>query len=94
MANLLDEITGTVNEAGRDVNVIDRQLPVKIGLGSILFEIALWVTIPILVLTWLFPYEQFGIFFREFHIGNTSLSVLNLIALLIFSSLIFSKFSI
>ena len=53
MANLLDEITGAVNEAGRDVNVINCQLPVKIGLGSILFEIALWVTIPILVLIFL-----------------------------------------
>lgn len=53
MANLLDEITGTVNETGRDIHVIDRQLPVEIGFGSILFEIALWVTIPILVLIFL-----------------------------------------
>lgn len=50
MANLLDEVTGPVNEAGRDVHVIDRQLPVEIGVGSTIFEIALWVTIPILVL--------------------------------------------
>ena len=50
MANLLDEVTGPVNDNGRDVNVIDRQLPVEIGFGSTLFEIALWVTIPILVL--------------------------------------------
>lgn len=50
MANLLDEVTGPVNENGRDVHVIDRQLPVEIGFGSTLFEIALWVTIPILVL--------------------------------------------
>ncbi len=50
MANLLDEVTGSVNGNGRDVHVIDRQLPVKIGFGSILFEMALWVAIPILVL--------------------------------------------
>ncbi len=50
MANLLDEVTGPVNDNGRDIRVIDRQLPVEIGFGSTIFEIALWVTIPILVL--------------------------------------------
>lgn len=50
MANLLDEVTGPVNDNGRDVHVIDHQLPVTVGFGSTLFEIALWVTIPVLVL--------------------------------------------
>lgn len=50
MANLLDEVTGPVNNEGRDIHVIDRQLPVTVGFGSTLFEIALWVTIPILVI--------------------------------------------
>lgn len=50
MANLLDEVTGPINENGRDIHVIDRQLPVQIGFGSTLFEVALWITIPILVL--------------------------------------------
>ena len=50
MANLLDELTGPVNEQGQDVNVINRQLPVKIGFGTVLFEIALWVTLPIVSL--------------------------------------------
>lgn len=50
MANLLDEVTGPVNDNGRDVHVIDRQLPVTVGFGSTLFEITLWVTIPVLVL--------------------------------------------
>lgn len=50
MANLLDEVTGPVNNKGRDVHVIDRQLPVEVGFGSTLFEIALWVTIPVIVL--------------------------------------------
>ena len=42
MANELDEMTGPVNEAGRDINVIEKQLPVKVGFGSTLFEILLW----------------------------------------------------
>ncbi|EJX10751.1 hypothetical protein, membrane, partial [gut metagenome] len=32
------------------MHVINRQLPVTIGVGSLIFEIALWVTGPILVL--------------------------------------------
>lgn len=50
MANLLDEVTGSINDGGRDIHVIDRQLPVQVGFGSTLFEIALWVVIPILVI--------------------------------------------
>ena len=43
MANELDEMTGPVNPDGRDVNVIAKQIPVKVGVGSLIFEIALWV---------------------------------------------------
>ncbi len=43
MANELDELTGPVNGAGRDINVIEKQIPVKVGFGSLLFEIMLWV---------------------------------------------------
>ncbi|QCE34523.1 LemA family protein [Acetobacteraceae bacterium] len=43
MANELDEITGSVNQEGRDVHVIEKQLPVTIGVGSLLFEMSLWV---------------------------------------------------
>lgn len=50
MGNLLDEVTGPVNDNGRDIHVIDKQIPVKTGAGSIVFEIALWVAIPVLVL--------------------------------------------
>ena len=42
MANELDEMTGPVNEAGRDVGVIEKQIRVTVGWGSTLFEIALW----------------------------------------------------
>lgn len=47
MANLLDETTGPVNQNGREIHVINRQLPVTTGFGSVLFEIALWVLIPV-----------------------------------------------
>lgn len=40
---MLDEVTGPVNESGRDANVIEKQLPVKVGVGSIIFEVILWV---------------------------------------------------
>ena len=43
MANELDELTGPVNGAGRDVNVIERQLAPRTGFGSVLFEIFLWL---------------------------------------------------
>lgn len=42
MANELDEMTGPVNQEGRDVNVIEKQIPVKIGVGSVIFEFFLW----------------------------------------------------
>ncbi|MBO5782413.1 MAG: LemA family protein [Opitutales bacterium] len=43
MANELDELKCPVNQKGRDINVIEKQLPVKIGFGSLLFEISLWL---------------------------------------------------
>lgn len=42
MANELDETTGPVNEAGRDVHVIDKQIPVKTDWKSTLFQVILW----------------------------------------------------
>lgn len=54
MANELDEVRGPVNEQGRDVNVIEKQIPVKVGVGSTVFEIMLWVLgiIPGLIFLW------------------------------------------
>lgn len=43
MANELDEVTGPVRAEGRDVHVIDKQLPVTVGWGSKVFEVLLWV---------------------------------------------------
>lgn len=45
MANELDEMTGPVNEGGRDINVIEKQIPVKVGVGSTIFQIVLWIFI-------------------------------------------------
>ena len=43
MANELDELNGPVNPQGRDVNVIEKQIPVRVGWGSTLFEVCLWL---------------------------------------------------
>lgn len=54
MANMLDEETGPVREEGRDVNVIAKQIPVKVGVGSVIFEVILWLLgiIPGLIFLW------------------------------------------
>ena len=43
MANALDEMNDPISAEGRDVNVIQKQLPVKVGWGSTFFEVMLWV---------------------------------------------------
>ena len=43
MANELDELNPVIREQGLDTNVIAKQLPVTVGVGSKIFEIALWV---------------------------------------------------
>ena len=43
MANQLDELNPEVREEGLDTNVIAKKLPVKVGIGSTIFEIFLWV---------------------------------------------------
>ncbi|MBE6136445.1 MAG: LemA family protein [Erysipelotrichaceae bacterium] len=49
MANELDEQNPVINEAGRDINVIDKQLPIKVGTGSKIFEIVIWfLPVPII----------------------------------------------
>ena len=53
MANPLDEETGPIREEGKDINVIAKQIPVKVGAGSLVFQIFLWVLfiIPGLIFT-------------------------------------------
>ena len=45
MANQLDDINGPVMTEGRDINVIAQKIPVKVGAGSTVFEICLWLSI-------------------------------------------------
>ena len=45
MANQLDEENGPIREDGKDINVIAKQIPVKVGVGSTIFEILLWLSI-------------------------------------------------
>lgn len=54
MANELDELTGPVNEKGNDVNVIQKQIKVQVGVGSTIFEVLLWVLLIIPGLVFLF----------------------------------------
>ena len=43
MANQLDELNGEIREEGLDTNVIAKKIPAKVGAGSTIFEILLWV---------------------------------------------------
>lgn len=44
MANELNEMDNTnVASEGKDINVIQKQIPVKVGVGSKIFEILMWV---------------------------------------------------
>ena len=43
MANQLDELNPQVREEGLDTNVIAKKIPVKVGFGSTVFEILLWI---------------------------------------------------
>lgn len=43
MANELDEMRPVINSDGRDISVIEKQLPVIVGVGSTIFEIVLWL---------------------------------------------------
>ena len=53
MANELDEMTGPVNKEGRDINVIEKQIPVTIGTGTKVFIFFLWFPLIIPGLIWL-----------------------------------------
>jgi len=65
MGNELNELTGNVNPEGRDVNVIEKQLPVEIGVGSIIFEVVLWVLAIIPGLVFLFMKISARNYFRQ-----------------------------
>ena len=43
MANQLDELNPEVRDEGLETNVIAKKLPAEVGVGSTIFEIALWL---------------------------------------------------
>lgn len=43
MANQLDEMNPNVLEEGLDTNVIAKKIPAEVGVGSVIFEIILWI---------------------------------------------------
>lgn len=43
MANELDELNSNEMGKGNDIKVIAKQIPVKVGAGSIIFEVLLWI---------------------------------------------------
>ncbi|MFA5692680.1 MAG: LemA family protein [Acholeplasmataceae bacterium] len=65
MGNELDEIKGNVNKEGRDINVIDKQLKVEVGVGSVIFEVVLWVLLIIPGLVFLFMKISARNYFRK-----------------------------
>ena len=48
MANELDEMNPTVLPQGNDVNVIAKQLEVKVGVGSKIFDVIWWFIPPVI----------------------------------------------
>ena len=65
MANPLDENNAVILEEGKDVNVIAKQLPVKVGVGSKIFEVLLWVLGIIPGVVFLFKKIKAGTYFRQ-----------------------------
>lgn len=65
MANELDELNDPVNKEGRDVAVIEKQLPVKVGIGSTIFEIILWICGIIPGIIFLFMKIKAGNYFSQ-----------------------------
>ncbi|HKL73213.1 MAG TPA: LemA family protein [Candidatus Onthovivens sp.] len=65
MANELDELTGPVNENGREINVIAKQIPIKVGPGSTVFEVILWVLLLIPGIIFLFMKINAGTYLRR-----------------------------
>ncbi len=64
MANGLDEFDDEVS-AGRDVRVINKRIPVKVGAGSTVFQVVLWCLGIIPGLVFLFMKIKAGTYLRQ-----------------------------
>ena len=65
MANALDEETGPIREEGREINVIAKQIPVKVGVGSTIFEVLLWLCLIIPGVIFLIMKIKAGTYLRQ-----------------------------
>ena len=65
MNGQLDELNGPVLEDGRDVNVIATKIPVKVGVGSTIFEVILWCLLIIPGLVFLVKKIKAKTYFRQ-----------------------------
>lgn len=63
MAIQLDE--NNVNTQGQDVNVINQKIPVKVGVGSTIFQIILWVLLIIPGIVFLFKKIKAENYFQQ-----------------------------
>lgn len=64
MANGLDELNDEVS-TGRDINVINKRIPVTVGTGSKIFEIMLWICGIIPGLIFMFMKIKAGTYLRQ-----------------------------
>ncbi len=65
MANMLDELGTEVMDEGLDTRVIPKQIPVKVGIGSTIFEILLWVLFIVPGVVFLFKKIQAKNYFQQ-----------------------------
>lgn len=65
MANMLDELNSTTREEGLDTKVIAKKIPAKVGFGSTIFEIFLWVMLIIPGVVFLFKKIKAKNYFQQ-----------------------------
>ncbi|MBR2970628.1 MAG: LemA family protein [Clostridia bacterium] len=65
MANMLDELNPEIREEGLDTNVIAKKIPAKVGVGSKIFEVILWVPLIIPGLIFLFKKIKAKNYFQQ-----------------------------
>lgn len=65
MANELDELTAVERQEGLDTKVVAKQIPVKVGVGSVIFEVILWVLAIIPGLIFLFVKIKAKNYFKQ-----------------------------
>ncbi|MBE5731191.1 MAG: LemA family protein [Clostridiales bacterium] len=65
MANMLDELNPEIKEEGLDTNVIAKKIPAKVGVGSKIFEVILWIPLIIPGVIFLFKKIKAKNYFQQ-----------------------------